>query len=69
MMRATIDVSGTTVEVGNPERLFQTESARGPGPQFVVTRDGRFIVNTEVPSTDQGTLNVVLNWQALLKKK
>ena len=69
MMRARINLSGGSVDLENPERLFPTESVRGPGPQFVVTRDGRFIVNTEVPSTDQGTLNVVFNWQALLKKK
>jgi Tol biopolymer transport system component len=70
MMRANVRTSGPTFEVDNAVPLFKTEADRGPGPQFIVTNDGqRFLVNSEVPTTDQGTLNVVFNWRALLKKK
>jgi Tol biopolymer transport system component len=70
MMRANVRTSGATIEVDNAVPMFQTEADRGPGPQFIVTNDGqRFLVNSEVPSTDQGTLSVVFNWQALLKKR
>jgi hypothetical protein len=70
LMLANVRASGGTFEVDNPTLLFQTDADRGPGPQFIVTNDGqRFLVNSEVPSTDPGTLSVVFNWQTLLKKK
>lgn len=70
LMRANVRAAGGTFEVDNPTPLFQTEADQGPGPQFIVTNDGkRFLVNSEIPSTDPPTLNVVFNWQALVKKK
>ena len=70
LMRANVRPSGTTFEVDNPTLLFQTEADRSPGPQFIIANDGqRFLVNSELPSGEPGRLDLVFNWQALLKKK
>lgn len=70
MMRASIRASGASFEVESVTPLFQTEADRGPGPQFIVTNDGqRFLVNSEVPSGEPATLQVVFNWQALARKR
>jgi Tol biopolymer transport system component len=70
LMRVGVDATGPTFTVETPTPLFQTESDRGAGPQYIVTADGqRFLVNTEVPSGAQSTLSVVFNWQSLLKPR
>jgi Tol biopolymer transport system component len=71
LMRAAVKPSASGVfDVDNPTALFQTDADRGPGPQFIVTNDGqRFLVNSEVPSTEPASLSVVFNWQSLIRKK
>jgi Tol biopolymer transport system component len=63
-------------EASSPTPLFQAHIATGAGGtlQYDVTADGkRFLVNTELADTSSATapgpaLNVVVNWQAGLKK-
>jgi serine/threonine protein kinase len=67
LMSASLRLSEDKVEVDTVAPLFQTDAYRGFGPQFVVSRDGqRFLVNTEVPTTEAGRISVVFNWRALL---
>jgi dipeptidyl aminopeptidase/acylaminoacyl peptidase len=66
MMAAPIRVSGDSIEPGAPVALFETRISEGgedigQGTQFDVTRDGRFLINTDV---DEGTapITLLLNW-------
>ena len=61
----------TPIEFGKPAALFQFFTNQGPStaPPYDVTADGqRFIVSAVVRRTDP-SIQVLLNWPALLKKK
>ena len=66
MMAAPIAATGTTLEPGAPVALFPTRIVGGgadnfQGRQYDVTRDGRFLINTDL---DEGSSSITLlqNW-------
>jgi Tol biopolymer transport system component len=61
--------SGAKLEPGVPEALFETRVGQVALSEFDISKDGHFLVPTltAVPSAD-GSMNVVLNWAAGLKK-
>ena len=68
MMSVAVKSTATGLEPGVAVPLFQTNT-RGYLP-YDVTADGRFLINTviEEDSAASGSLAVVLNWTAGLKK-
>ena len=65
-----VDVKpGSTLEVGIPKILFDTQIAVNPIiDQYAVTPDGqRFLVNVPLPGSS--TLTVLVNWTALLRQQ
>ena len=67
MMSVAVKSTATGLEPGVAVPLFQTNT-RGSLP-YDVTADGRFLINTVIEdSAASGSLTVVLNWTAGLKK-
>jgi hypothetical protein len=67
-MQASIAVSGGELRPGSPETLFQTHVTAANFtaiPQYAVTRDGRFLVNS---LRSEAPLTLVMNWPELLRK-
>ena len=72
MMAAPISVNGSTVDPGTPVMLFPTRMHGGGadiqvGPQYDVTADGRFLINTllnDVPTP----ITLLQNWHPEAKK-
>ena len=66
----TVDVKGTSLEVGTPVKLFQRAVLHG-SPQFyryAVDRDGqRFLLNAPVDNATPQTAQIVLSWAATLR--
>jgi len=68
LMAAPVRVKDGTLEVGTPQMLFQT---RVPGggtnaytrPQYDVSRDGRFLVNTVLQGKTASPITLLLNWK------
>jgi Tol biopolymer transport system component len=70
LMAATIHTS-PTLAVDPPERLFRTRLDPGvllTFHQYDVTPDGQHFVIVEPVSDAPPSINVILNWQALLKR-
>jgi hypothetical protein len=62
---------GKTVDLGVPVPLFQTRLASGAGqllgvPRYMVSRDGRFLMNIAVEDTAASPITVIVNWAAAL---
>jgi serine/threonine protein kinase len=69
LMAATVSVSGARFEVSNVQQLFQTSLASF-GNNYDVTADGqRFIIISTPEGHETASLNVVVNWDAEMKKK
>ena len=70
VMAVDIRTEGTTLRAGTPHALFQTNILMSPElDQYAVSADGsRFLVNVPFDAPEQLSINVVVNWQALLKK-
>jgi Tol biopolymer transport system component/tRNA A-37 threonylcarbamoyl transferase component Bud32 len=72
MMAAPIALGGAAPDVKLPVRLFQTHLATGTNvlgfkPQYAVSRDGRFLLNTAVESAS-APIVVSVNWMKKLRK-
>jgi Tol biopolymer transport system component len=65
MMASEIRSSGAKFEAGVPKPLFDVRRA---GQWYDVSKDGRFLMATQVDSPEAAPLTVVLNWTAGLKK-
>ena len=68
MMAAPITVRGAAVEVGTPVALFPTRIFGGgldnqQGWQYDVTRDGRFLINTELDDAAPTPITLIQNWR------
>jgi Tol biopolymer transport system component len=68
MMAAPIVATATTMEPGAPVALFPTRIYGGgvdsaQGRQYDVARDGRFLINVELPG-DAAPITLIQNWQA-----
>ena len=70
LMSVAVTGSGSTFRAGAATRLFTMNAQAGPGSPFDVTADGqRYLVNARLPSRLQPSLNLIVNWQALLEPK
>jgi len=68
LMATPITASGATIEPGTPVALFQTRIGGGGtdptgGPNYDVTGDGRFLINT-VLEDDASPITLLQNWAA-----
>jgi hypothetical protein len=69
MMAVEVRASSEAPEVRAPVALFPTNFPSGTNilgskPQYVVGRDGRFLLNTAVEPTNTPPITIVLNWQS-----
>jgi serine/threonine protein kinase len=67
MMAAPVGLGGASPEVKLPVALFETHLATGTNvlgnkPQYAVSRDGRFLLNTAIESTSQPIV-VLMDWK------
>lgn len=63
LMAASVTVHGSAFEAGTPQALFRTHAVYFPGaPQYDVSRDGRFLIVTELESAGE-PIHVLLNWK------
>ena len=72
MMAVSIAFGGASPDVKLPVSLFQTHLATGINvlgnkPQYAVSRDGRFLLNTAIDSTS-APIVVLVNWMKKLAK-
>ena len=72
MMGVSIAFGGASPQVKSPVTLFQTHLATGINvlgikPQYAVSRDGRFLLNTAVESAS-APIVVSVNWMKRLAK-
>ena len=70
MMAVSIALNGTSPEVERPVPLFQTHLGTGTNvlgykPQYAVSRDGRFLLNTAIESAS-APIVVAVNWMKTL---
>ncbi|HET9387294.1 MAG TPA: protein kinase, partial [Gemmatimonadales bacterium] len=68
LMAATITVKNGAIEAGTPRVLFQTRTPGGAlqpysRPQYDVSSDGRFLINTIVEGTATSPITLLLNWK------
>jgi Tol biopolymer transport system component len=68
MMAVKINTAGGKFQASVPQPLFDVHMAAGLGPNFDVSKEGRFLIPTEVGEASHEPMTVVLNWQAGLKK-
>jgi hypothetical protein len=65
-------LSSPSFEAGSPAALLQARAASGGaanlGPQYAVSRNGRFLVNTRVDDFVLTPLVLILNWKSAAKK-
>jgi hypothetical protein len=67
MMAVAVN-SQQSIRVGQPKALFDVRGASGFTPSYDVTRDGkRFLVIRLVGEGKPGYVQVIANWEALLK--
>jgi Tol biopolymer transport system component len=72
LMAAPIAVEDAAIEPGRPTALFQTRIFGGgtnvsTGPQYDVSRDGRFLINTVLDEA-AAPITLIQNWSPELKK-
>jgi len=66
-----VNTDGASFTHGTPKTRFDTPILKGedhPGDQYVVTADGRFLVNTLAEGRANAPISVMVNWTAGLKK-
>jgi Tol biopolymer transport system component/tRNA A-37 threonylcarbamoyl transferase component Bud32 len=64
LMGVAVAAQGATLVPGTPEVLFQTHIVQGADrQQYDVSRDGRFLVNTELSDTSTEPIHLLLNWK------
>ena len=67
LMAAGVNATDSTIQIETAKELFDTGVVEDPGSPFVVSDDGRFLINTAVPSSAPPSLHVVFNWPSLIK--
>src|SRR6185503_1128535 len=72
MMAVSIALGGASPDVKLPAPLFETHLASGTNvlgnkPQYAVSRDGRFLLNTAIESASTPIV-VAMNWMKKLGK-
>ena len=61
-----VNTSGSTFEAASPAALFQTRIVTGLAAlqtQYAVSRDGRFLINTQVDESNTTPITLILNWK------
>lgn len=69
LMAASITASGATFAAGTPVALFPAGVAPGAGTnkqQYMVSQDGRFLINQLVETSTTTPITLVLNWKPKL---
>ena len=66
-LMATAVHTGATFKAGVPKPLFETRLPSGFS-RFDVSKDGRFLIPTEIDSGSGAAVNIIVNWTAGLKK-
>ncbi len=70
LMSVAVSGTGATFPASTPRPLFRIDVQPGFGTPYDVTADGqRFIVNTALSSQAQTSLNLIVNWPALIGQK
>jgi hypothetical protein len=70
LVSVAVSGSGARFQAGATTSLFKVDVQPGPGTPFDITSDGtRILVNARVPSRLPPSLNILVNWPALLEKK
>ena len=57
---------GSTFEAASPAALFQIRIVTGLAAlqtQYAVSRDGRFLINTQVDESNTTPITLILNWK------
>ncbi len=66
LMAAGVHPAGSSLDVGKPVPLFRLESNNSGGggghPEYAVSRDGRFLVNNILESSNT-PITLILNWK------
>ena len=63
-MAVAVPAQGATLVPGTPEVLFQTHIVQGADrQQYDVSRDGWFLVNTELSEISTEPIHLLLNWR------
>jgi Tol biopolymer transport system component len=64
LMAASISVVGSTVKAAPPVALFTTRLTPNPTKrqQYVVSRDGRFLLNQPAEPSSTSPITLILNW-------
>jgi Tol biopolymer transport system component len=72
LMAVTVSARGSTFEPGTPVALFPTRTVGGVAnlfrPQYVVSRDGRFLINQLAEESTAMPITILLNWNPEQKK-
>ena len=67
LMSASVNTSQSTFEAASPAALFQTRIVTGGlaalQTQYAVSRDGRFLINTQVAESNTTPITLILNWK------
>jgi eukaryotic-like serine/threonine-protein kinase len=64
LMAVAVPAQGATLVPGTPEVLSQTHIVQGADrQQYDVSRDGRFLVNTELSEISTEPIHLLLNWR------
>lgn len=72
LMTTSVRIQAGAFEAGTPVALFQTRVATGGAasllPEYAVSRDGRFLINTRVGDSGITRIVLILNWKSSPKK-
>lgn len=64
LMAAPVTAHGSAFAAGKPQALFRTHSFFAPSKQqYDVSRDGRFLVVTQLEDTSAEPIHILLNWK------
>jgi len=64
LMAAAVTAQGGTFAPDTPESLFQTRITPATNKQqYDVARDGRFLIDTDLPDTSTQPIHLLLNWK------
>jgi Tol biopolymer transport system component len=64
LMAVAVTAQGATFTPGTPQTLFQTHFPNGTRrQQYDVSRDGRFLINTDLESASTEPIHLLLNWK------
>jgi hypothetical protein len=63
-MAAKVRVQGAAFTAATPTSLFQTRINQATNrPQYDVSRDGRFLILTDLPDTSTDPIHLLVNWK------